>query len=75
MKESTNLNPEINEHWGVLGRVKALKVINRSPDSKESESIYVVHGSKTFAIRAERNAPSYSTYQRMLSTFRFTVVK
>jgi len=75
VKVSTNLNPEINEQWIALGGVKALKVITRSPDSKESENIYLIHGSKTFAIRAERNTASYAMYQRMLSTFQFTTAK
>jgi hypothetical protein len=52
--------------------MRALKAVNRNDDSTESEHLYVVKGSKTFAIRTGRNTPSYATYLRMLSTFRFT---
>lgn len=48
---------------------------NGNLDSTSSENIYVLDGKKTFAIRASRNDPSYATYQRMLSTFKFVVPK
>jgi len=69
---TTNVNPRVNEEWISLDGSRALKVINSNRDSTESENIYVVHGSKTFAIRADRNVPSYQLYRQMLSTFRFT---
>jgi hypothetical protein len=72
IKATTNLNPRVREEWVSLDETRALKVISRNPDSTESENIYVVHGSKTFAIRAELNTPSYPLYQQMLSTFKFT---
>jgi len=72
IKVTTNLNPRVSEEWISLDGTRALKVINRNRDSTESENIYVVHGSKTFAIHADRNTPSYQLYRQMLSTFRFT---
>ena len=71
-KMTMDLNPFISEEWISLNGTRALKVISRNADSTESENIYVVHGSKTFAIQAQRNMPSYPLYQRMLSTLRFT---
>ncbi len=67
-----NLNPRVSEEWISLDGTRALKVTNRNRDSTESETIYIVHGSKTFAIGAARNTPSYKLYQQMLSTFKFT---
>jgi hypothetical protein len=72
VKKATVLNPLVSEEWIFLNGERALKAINRNPDSTESEHIYVVHGSKTFAIRADRSTPFYPVYQRMLATFRFT---
>ena len=57
------------EEWISLNGTRALKVINRNADSTESENIYIVHGSKTFAIRADSSS---RLFQRMLSPFRFT---
>ena len=64
--------PLVSEEWIFLNGTRALKVINRRADSTEIEYIYIVHGSKTFAISTNRNTPSYPLYQRMLSTLRFT---
>lgn len=72
IKKTTNLNPIASEEWITVAGTRALKVINRNRDATESENIYIVHGSKTFAIRTERSTPSYKVYERMLSTFRFT---
>jgi hypothetical protein len=72
VKVTTVLNPFVSEEWITLDGTRALKVISRNVDSTESENIYVVHGSKTFAIRAGRKTASYPLYQRMLSTLRFT---
>jgi len=72
IKRATNLSPQVSEDWITLAGVRALRVINRSVDSTESENIYLLPGSRTFAIRAGRNVPSYAVYQRMLSTFRFS---
>ncbi len=57
VKQATNLNPEIKSEWVTLGGEKALKTINRSPDSKESENLYVVHQSKTFADSGPTGTP------------------
>jgi hypothetical protein len=69
---TTNLNPRISQEWVTLGGARALKVVNRSPDSKESENLYVLHGAKTFAVRTGRSSHSSQLYQRILSTFKFT---
>src|SRR5437588_12565835 len=71
VNRSVNASPEAKSEWVVLGREKALKAIHRHPDLSESETLYVVHHSKTFAIQADRHSPPYSTYQRLLSTFRY----
>ncbi|HEY1758816.1 MAG TPA: hypothetical protein VGG72_25815 [Bryobacteraceae bacterium] len=72
VKTTTVLNPLVSQEWISLDGMRALKAVNRNDDSTESEHLYVVKGSKTFAIRTGRNTPSYATYLRMLSTFRFT---
>ena len=70
---ATVLNPRVRQEWIALDRQRALKVLSRNPDSTQSESIYVVHGSKTFAIRGpDLNVGSYQVYQQMLASFRFT---
>jgi hypothetical protein len=68
---TTVANPQVSEEWTSVGGTKALKVVNRNPDSTESENIYVVRGSRTFAIRM----PSNALCQQILSTFRFTTSK
>lgn len=75
VSRTTVLNPRISEQWIILDHRKALKVTNRNPDSTCSEYIYVLNGQKTFAIRTDQNKPSYVTYQRMLSTFKFVISK
>ncbi len=72
LKGINSLNPIVAEKWISLNGTRALKVINRNPGSTQSENIYVVRGSKTFAIGADPNMSSYRVYRRMLSTFRFT---
>jgi len=72
VKVATVLSPIASEEWISLSGTRALKVINGTQDSTKSENIYLVHDSKTFAIRAYPNTSSYPVYQRMLSTFRFT---
>lgn len=74
ISQQTVANPRVSEEWIYLDGLQALKVKNRSPDSSESENVYVVNGSKTFAIRASNAqiAPFYMLYRQMLSTFRFT---
>jgi len=72
IKTTTNLNPKVSEEWVTFGQERALKVVTRNQDSTECETFYVVHGSKTFAVRIDRGTPSYHLYQLMLSTFRFT---
>jgi hypothetical protein len=70
---TTNLCSRISEEWITLNGARALKVINRCEDSKESESenYYLVNGSKTFAIRTDRNTPSSQVEQKILFTFKF----
>jgi hypothetical protein len=52
----------------------ALKVRNRNPDLGASENIYLISGSKTFAIRVSNvgKTPFYLLFQQILSTFRLT---
>jgi hypothetical protein len=70
---ATVLNPRVQHAWVVVDHQRALKVLSRNPDSTKSESIYVVRGSKTLAIRgADLGSPYYPTYQQMLATFKFT---
>jgi len=69
VKVTSVLNSFVREEWISLNGTRALKVFNRNVDSTESENIYIVHRSKTFAIRAD---PAYRIFPRMLSTFRFT---
>jgi hypothetical protein len=57
----------VSETWVTVDGIRALKVIN-----SVLENIYVVHGSRNFAIRVDRHSPSYGQYRRMLSTVRFT---
>ena len=52
----------ISEEWIVLDHRKALRVINGNLDATSSENIYVLYGQRTFAIRTDRNSPSYATY-------------
>jgi hypothetical protein len=72
VKAATVLDPIVREEWISLSGMRALKVINRPPESTKSENIYLVHGSKTFAIRAYPRRSSYPVYQRMLATFSLT---
>ncbi len=72
VKAATVLDPIVREEWISLSGMRALKVINRPPESTKSENIYLVHGSKTFAIRAYPHPSSYPVYQGMLATFRLT---
>jgi hypothetical protein len=72
VEATTDLNPRVSEEWITLNGKRALKVINRHHDSTESENLYIVHGSLTFAVRTERNTPSYRVYQQILATLRFT---
>lgn len=72
IKTATNLNPPVSEDWILIDGTRSLKVINRNPDSSESENVYTVRGSQTFAIRAKLNTPSYALYEKMLSTLKFT---
>jgi hypothetical protein len=69
----TVANLRVNDEWIYLDGMPALKVKNRKPDSGESESVYIVNGSKTFAIRASstQTRSFYLLYRQMLSTFRF----
>ena len=75
VSRTTVLNPKISEEWIILDHRRALKVLNLNSDSTRGEHIYVLCGQKTFAIRSDQNTPSYATYQRMLSTFKFVAPK
>jgi hypothetical protein len=75
VSRDTVLSPQISEEWIVLNHRKALRVINGNLNATSSENIYVLYGRKTFAIRTDRNTPSYATYQRMLSTLNFAPPK
>jgi len=65
---STNLNPAVREEWTSLDGVRALKIVTRSPDNTESENIYVVKGTATFAVRTDVSP----ALRLMISTFKFT---
>jgi len=65
---STELNPVIREEWIALDGVRALKIVTRSPDNTESENIYLVKRTTTFALRADASPALRS----MISTFKFT---
>ena len=67
-----NVNPRVSEEWISLNGARALKVINRNRDLTESENLYLLSGSKTFTIHADRITSSYQLEQRILSTFKFT---
>jgi hypothetical protein len=75
VKASTNLNPRVREEWITFSGLRALRVINGSPDSTESENLYFVHDSQTFAIRTQHDGSSRPLVQRILSSFRFTADK
>jgi len=66
---STVANPRLTEEWIYIDGRSALNVKNKGADSSWTSNIYVIAGSKTFAIRIS-NAGS-ALFRRMLSTFRF----
>lgn len=70
----TVASPRLSQAWITLAGLRALKVVNQNPDSTESENVYVLYRSKTFAIRTSRGGPSYMAYEKMLSTFSFSPV-
>ncbi|HWZ30814.1 MAG TPA: hypothetical protein VNX18_05755 [Bryobacteraceae bacterium] len=74
VSRSTVLVPVATEEWVSLSGIRALKVRNGDRKSNESENIYVLNGSKTFAIRASdlNNAAFLRLYQQVIRTFRFT---
>jgi hypothetical protein len=71
MEEVANLNRRRGDEWISLSGTRALRVVTRSPDGTDSETVYVVNGSKTFSIMASDigRARFYGTYRKMLSTF------
>jgi len=71
VSRSTVLNPRVSANWIRLARTQALEVVSRNGDATESENFYLLHGSKTFAIRTPRNSPARRLIQQMLSTFEF----
>jgi len=70
LSQTTVANPRVSDESIFLDGRPALKVLNKGADANETLNIYVINGSKTFAIRISnaRNA----VYQQMLSTFRFS---
>jgi hypothetical protein len=64
----------INQEWIYLDGRSALKVMNRPSGLSGTENIYVVNGSRTFAIRISdtHNVSFYQLARQMLSTFRFS---
>ncbi|MCL4523653.1 MAG: hypothetical protein M1453_08515 [Acidobacteria bacterium] len=80
IKQTANLNPRINEQRLTLNDLPALKVRyrNSSGGGLEMEAVYVLSGSKTFAINFSGNKPgialdslrNYPIYVRMLSSFK-----
>lgn len=73
ISRETVANPRASEEWVYLDGAPALKVKNRNPDSTESENVYVVNGSTTFAVRVSNIevTPFYLLCRQMISTFRF----
>jgi len=73
IEQTAVANPRLSEQWVSLAGRRALLVKTHNPDSTESENVYVVDQSKTFFIQAAPigDATFYSTYKRMLSSFRF----
>jgi hypothetical protein len=80
VKQSANQNPRLNEQTFTLDGLPALRVRYRNPFQKgyESESVYVVSPSRTFAIefggvemgRSAETSMNYSTYLEMVKSFR-----
>ena len=79
VKKTNNLNPQIiKEEKFKLNSLPALRVRYRNPAGSgyETETVYVVSSSKTFAITFEGKAGTsmetlghYTIYLRMLSSF------
>jgi len=67
VSRATVLNQRVGEEWMFVDGMRALKVRNRNPDSGESENIYLVNGSNTFAIRTSKGCV---ICQQVISTFR-----
>lgn len=64
VKATTVVDAIVSQERIFLNGTRALKVINR-----HTKNVYLVHGSKTFAIRLDPAASP--VLQRMLSTFKF----
>ena len=79
LKQTANLNPRLKEQRINLNGLPALKVRYRNPHAggQETESVYVVAGSRTFQINFGGDLPgrpledlgNYRIYRRMLGTF------
>lgn len=81
LKASTNANHVVSQQWILLNGTRALAVKYSDGIGVESEAIYFIHGSNSFAIRINldnkpgeklENAPGYAVAKQVLTTFRFT---
>ncbi len=75
-----NHNPPRKETRITLNRAPALKVRYRTDDGDDKEAVYVVSGSRTFAIEFSTEQPhvlvdhlaNYEDFEKMLNTFEAT---
>ena len=65
------LSPRVSEQWITLNSTRALRVINGDADSAQTQNIYMVNGSRTFAIRTAWQTDSQQLLQQIILTFRF----
>ena len=76
LSTSLNLNPVIDREWITLDGARALKVItqnNADPGHPvKLETVYVVHGERSFELSFEQSAATDATFRKMLDSFRFT---
>jgi hypothetical protein len=77
ISKTANLNPRISEERMTLNGLPRLRVRYRTA-SGDTQAVYVFSGFETFAIQFGDGSPgvapeklsNYSTYLKMLSTFR-----
>lgn len=80
IKKTANLNPRLTEQRFILNDLPALKVRYRNlhEGGDEMEAVYVVSGSRTFAIKFAGDKPglslekfgNYHTFLQMVGTFK-----
>jgi hypothetical protein len=80
IKQTDDLNPRLKEQSFIVHDLPALSVRYRNPNNggEEMESVYVVSGSRTFAIEFSGEKPgvsleqfgNYNTFLQMVKSFR-----